>query len=48
MDTREPTAMDQGIEALQDQISELTASAAQAREEGGEQVRARSKNARHP
>jgi hypothetical protein len=28
MDTREPTALDQGIEALQDQISELTASAA--------------------
>jgi chromosome segregation ATPase len=41
MDTRELTALDQGIEALQDQISELTASAAQAREEGGEQVRAR-------
>jgi hypothetical protein len=41
MEAREPTAMDQGIEAVQDQVRELTTSADQAREEGGEQVRAR-------
>jgi hypothetical protein len=41
MDTREPTALDQGIEAVQDKSKELTASANQAREESGEQVRAR-------
>jgi ElaB/YqjD/DUF883 family membrane-anchored ribosome-binding protein len=41
MDTREPTALNQGIEAVQDKVKELTASADQAREESGEQARAR-------
>jgi len=41
MEAREPTAVNQGIEAVQDQVRELTASADKAREESGEQVRAR-------
>ena len=41
MDALEPTALVKGIQAVQDKVKDLTASANQAREESGEQVRAR-------